>query len=119
MYTYFAAEGFNFGSTYTNWGTVSDFAAEKNLIFIPSFGPGYDDLQVHPWNRLTARDRRDGAYYQEGFRRARESSRGGLVSITSFNEWGEGTQIEPAVPKMASSELISTFLPGGQTFTFS
>ena len=111
VYTYFAAEGFSFGSTYTNWGTVSDFAAEKNLIFIPSFGPGYDDLQVRPWNRLTARDRRDGAYYQEGFRRARESSRGGLVSITSFNEWGEGTQIEPAVPKVASSRTYLDYSP--------
>ena len=103
VYTYFAAEGFSFGSTHTNWATVSDFAAANDLIFIPSFGPGYDDLQVRPWNRLTARERKSGAYYQEGFRRARERSRGGMVSITSFNEWGEGTQIEPAVPKVAAS----------------
>ena len=116
VYTYFAAEGFSFGSTYTNWGTVSEFAAEKNLIFIPSFGPGYDDLQVRPWNRLTARDRKNGAYYKEGFRRAKRSSRGGLVSITSFNEWGEGTQIEPAVPKISSSRTYLDYSPGRPDF---
>ena len=112
VYTYFASDGFSFGATYTNWATVSDFAAAKGLIFIPSFGPGYDDLQVRPWNRLTARGRKSGSYYQEGFGRAREHSRGGFVSITSFNEWGEGTQIEPAVPKTASQREYLDYSPG-------
>ena len=95
---------------------MSDFAAAHNLIFIPSFGPGYDDLQVRPWNRLTARDRKNGAYYQEGFKRARERTRGGMVSITSFNEWGEGTQIEPAVPKVVTSRNYLDYSPQGPDY---
>ena len=48
---------------------------------------------------MTTRERRDGAYYREGFKNAHSHSRGGILSITSFNEWGEGTQIEPAVTR--------------------
>lgn len=99
VYTYFAANGFSFGSTFSNWGTISKFAKSHGLLFIPSFGPGYDDLQVRPWNKVTTRERKEGGYYQEGFENAARHSRGGIVSITSFNEWGEGTQIEAAVPR--------------------
>ena len=42
VYTYFAADGFSFGSTFT----ISNFTAKTDLLFIPSFGPGYNDLQV-------------------------------------------------------------------------
>ena len=91
VYTYFAADGFSFGSTFTNWGTISNFAAKTDLLFIPSFGPGYNDLQVRPWNKAATRDRGSGVYYQEGFRSAVKHSRGGILSITSFNEWGGDT----------------------------
>ena len=113
VYTYFAADGFSFGSTFTNWGTISNFAAKTDLLFIPSFGPGYNDLQVRPWNKAATRDRGSGAYYQEGFRSAVKHSRGGILSITSFNEWGEGTQVEPAVPKEEGSRVYLDYSPGG------
>ena len=39
--------------------------------------------------------RRDGAMYEEGWRGAMASNPE-WITITSFNEWYEGTQIEPA-----------------------
>ena len=34
-----------------------------------------------------------------------------LVSITSFNEWHEGTQIEPAVPRQIGKGFRSVRFP--------
>ena len=115
VYTYFAADGFSFGSTFTNWDTISKFVTKNNLIFIPSFGPGYNDLQVRPWNKVTTRDRRNGSYYQEGFKNGVKYTRSGILSITSFNEWGEGTQIESAVPKEGSRVYLD-YTPRGGDF---
>jgi hypothetical protein len=39
----------------------------------------------------------DGEYYTSMWRAA-QSVAPPIISITSLNEWGEGTQIEPAVP---------------------
>ncbi len=60
-------------------------------------GPGYEDTGVRPWNGKTTRRRDAGRYYGDAWRAALRS-RPHLVSVTSFNEWHEGTQIEPAVP---------------------
>ena len=60
-------------------------------------GPGYIDTRVRPWNTVTTRDRENGKYYTDMFRAAMESG-ASYIGITSFNEWHEGTQIEPAVP---------------------
>jgi len=35
-------------------------------------------------------------YYDTGWRAAVKAATS-IVSVTSFNEWGEGTQVEPAV----------------------
>ncbi|KAI1712785.1 glycosyl hydrolase family 99 domain-containing protein [Ditylenchus destructor] len=95
LYTYFASEGFSHGSTMANWPALSAFCAESNLLFIPSVGPGYNDTRVRPWNGVNAKARNNGDYYKEHFKMA-HIAKADIVSITSFNEWHEGTQIEPA-----------------------
>ena len=43
-------------------------------------------------------ERKGGNTYKENWNNA-VSCGAKIISITSFNEWHEGTQIEPAVPK--------------------
>ncbi len=97
FFTYFAANGFSHGSSWKNWNSLADFARRNSLLFVPSVGPGYVDTRVRPWNGQSARDRRKGSYYGMAWRTALAASPT-IVSVTSFNEWHEGTQIEPAVP---------------------
>lgn len=54
-------------------------------------------LQVRPWNKVNTKNRDGGEYYKRNFKRALITLPD-VVSITSFNEWHEGTQIEPAIP---------------------
>ncbi len=96
-YTYFAATGFTYGSTSSNWTYLQQWANDHRKIFIPCVGPGYIDTRVRPWNAQTTRDREDGKYYDRMFDAALRC-KAVYVGITSFNEWHEGTQIEPAVP---------------------
>ena len=98
FYTYFATDGFTYGSTPSNWAELARWAKSNNLLFIPSVGPGYVDTRIRPWNDANTRSREDGAYYDRMFEAALEA-KAPLVSITSFNEWHEGTQIEPAMAK--------------------
>ncbi len=68
-------------------------AHKRELQCAPSVGPGYDarrgsgDVKVKP--------RRDGATYDSMWKTAIAAG-ADRVTITSFNEWHEGTQIEPA-----------------------
>jgi hypothetical protein len=70
-------------------------AHAKHLLCAPSVGPGYDaqrgsgDPKVKP--------RKNGATYDSMWHMALASGADD-VTITSFNEWHEGTQIEPAAP---------------------
>ena len=97
FYTYFGASGFTFGSTPENWVGMQEWASKNKKIFIPCVGPGYNDTRVRPWNGNTTRDRDNGNYYDRMFKQAIDC-KAPFVGITSFNEWHEGTQIEPAVP---------------------
>ena len=102
FYTYFATDGFTHASSWNNWLQYSLFAKNHNMFFIPSIGPGYIDLQVRPWNNENTRDREDGKYYERAFLAAFQAKTQ-FLSITSFNEWHEGTQIEPAIPQTFDS----------------
>jgi glycoprotein endo-alpha-1,2-mannosidase len=96
FYTYFAADGFSHGSSWRNWRGLASWARKSSLEFVPSVGPGYLDTRVRAWNGASTRARRGGRYYEAAWGRALEV-RPAVVSVTSFNEWHEGTQIEPAV----------------------
>ena len=98
FYTYFAVNGFTYGSRWNAWSNLKSFAVQTNTIFIPSVGPGYIDTSIRPWNYANTRSRENGGYYRKSFQTAL-SVQPPLISITSFNEWHEGTQIERAVPK--------------------
>ena len=110
FYTYFASEGFTYGSSAKNWGRLQQLAFAKDKLFIPSVGPGYIDDRVRPWNSANTKSRKQGAYYETQFKAAIESD-AAIISVTSFNEWHEGTQIEAAVPKSAQGFKYLDYSP--------
>ena len=68
-------------------------AHAMHLLCAPSVGPGYDGSRAGEAPVL--RPRRSGATY-DALWRAAIGAGPDVISITSFNEWGESTQIEPA-----------------------
>ncbi|KAF4676455.1 hypothetical protein FOL46_002961 [Perkinsus olseni] len=113
--TYFAATGFVYGSTPSNWPHMSRVARDEGIYFIPSVGPGYIDVEVRPWNYANTRDRRGGGYFDDMFTEAAKLQPE-MVSITSFNEWHEGTNIEPAVD--GKSTLASLKWPSREYLSY-
>jgi hypothetical protein len=63
-------------------------------LWVATAMPGYNDTGVRP-NSGFARGRDDGAYYAQSWQAA-IASRPNWVVVTSFNEWPEGTYIEPS-----------------------
>jgi hypothetical protein len=78
------------GSTFAR---ICKQAHAVGLLCAPSVGPGYD-ARLATGDTLV-RSRHDGASYDRMWRKAIRAH-ADLVTITSYNEWQEGTQIEPA-----------------------
>jgi len=72
---------------------VCSEARRKHLLCAPSVGPGYDARRGSHDPRV--KPRRDGRTYDDMWRAAIAAG-ADRVTITSFNEWHEGTQLEPA-----------------------
>jgi glycoprotein endo-alpha-1,2-mannosidase len=106
-YSYFASVGFTPATDYGNfnWDRINENMLEHSQMdFIPSFGPGYNDTMLRPWNGANTQDRGNAVErYGKLFHHAKYMPHG--LMITSFNEWGEGTQIEPAMPYTSQSGL--------------
>jgi glycoprotein endo-alpha-1,2-mannosidase len=68
-------------------------AHNAEIQCLPSVGPGY--VAARATGDVRMKSRRDGATYDGMWRSAIRSGADG-VTITSYNEWHEGTQIEPA-----------------------
>jgi glycoprotein endo-alpha-1,2-mannosidase len=108
VYTYYASDGFHFGCTTSNWPNMAGYAEENDMIFVPCVGPGYIDTRIRPWNEKNTRNRDNGQYYEKMFINA-VNVNPDFIGITSFNEWHEGTQIEPAIPKKLSSYTYENY----------
>jgi glycoprotein endo-alpha-1,2-mannosidase len=76
-------------------------AHQHGLLCAPSVGPGYDARRAT--GDPVVKPRRDGATYDSMWRAA-IAARPDEITITSFNEWQEGTQIEPAAPPALHGE---------------
>ncbi|GIL86818.1 hypothetical protein Vretimale_15613 [Volvox reticuliferus] len=98
FYTYFSSDQVSYGSRVENWPLMQMWAVRKNKLFVPSVGPGYNDAKIRPWNKVSQRTRGDGGSYRKYWAAALGVG-AQAVSVTSYNEWGEGTQIEPAIPR--------------------
>ena len=68
-------------------------ATKAGIACAPSVGPGYNASRATPDHRV--RSRRAGKTY-DGMWRAAIAAQPDRITITSYNEWHEGTQIEPA-----------------------
>jgi len=71
-------------------------ARQAQLLCSPSVAPGYVASRTKP-NDLRVVNREGGARYDSQWSAALAAG-ADIVSITSYNEWHEGTQIEPARP---------------------
>jgi hypothetical protein len=91
-----------FGGVYTYDVLVNDgtsfrrmctAARRLGLACAPSVGPGFDAFRAT--GELRLRPRSDGRWYDHMWASALRAAPD-VVTITSYNEWHEGTQIEPA-----------------------
>ena len=95
MYTYDGIAG----ATAPGWKNASDFCKANGLVWAPSVAPGYLDDRAVPGNTTPTVNRDNGAMYDRQWNNALDPATGGAptwVSVTSFNEWHEGSILEPA-----------------------
>ena len=77
----------------TSFPRMCASAHMHNLLCAPSVGPGFDAERATGDTRV--RGRANGKTYDRMWRGAIRAA-ADVVTITSYNEWHEGTQIEPA-----------------------
>jgi len=75
---------------------ICNNARTHGLLCMPSVGPGWDGTRATKIPGIVSR--RDGQTYDNAWQSAIDSH-ADIVTVTSFNEWHEGTQIEPASPR--------------------
>src|SRR5262249_47694361 len=76
---------------------VDRAARAHGMRLIPNVMPGYDDTPLRGTERVTI-NRRRGQFYRDYWGVASEfvGRDQSFLSVTSFNEWHEGTELEPS-----------------------
>ncbi|MFC7387875.1 discoidin domain-containing protein [Sphaerisporangium rhizosphaerae] len=105
MYTYDGIAG----ATAPGWKGASDYCKANGLIWAPSVAPGYIDDRAVPGNTTPTLGRAGGATYDTEWQNALTQGEPSWVSVTSFNEWHEGSVIEPATSTPPSGFGYQTF----------
>ena len=84
----------NVGGLYQKF---KEYTNAKQVSFIPNIMPGYNDRNLKALDRPIL-ERKEGEFYEDFWKTAGKFSdlSPRIVLITSFNEWHEGTEIEPS-----------------------
>jgi hypothetical protein len=77
----------------SSFGRICAQARVQHLLCAPSVGPGFDARRST--GATTLEPRRRGQTYDRMWRAALNAAPD-MVTVTSYNEWHEGTQVEPA-----------------------
>jgi len=85
-----------------SFARICTAARRLGLVCAPSVGPGFDARRAAGIPRV--KPRRNGATYDAMWAAALRA-RPERVTITSYNEWHEGTQIEPARARVGRNGL--------------
>jgi hypothetical protein len=96
--TYFASEAASWASSRSNWKILATSAIERNLIFVPAVSPGYNDSQIDRWNSRWVHSRGCSNFYDWGWTAAIDVAPP-IVMVNSFNQWVDGSVIEPVVDR--------------------
>jgi uncharacterized protein YraI len=98
LHLYSVAWSSNPAQTLSDWGSrTRRYQTDANAprLWVATALPGYDDRGTGRDDAFAV-DRQDGGYYRDTWAAAVASEPDWIV-ITSFNEWPEGTMIEPSV----------------------
>jgi hypothetical protein len=81
----------------TQFKAADRTARAQGLRLIPNVLPGYDDTPLRGTERVTI-NRRRGQFYRDFWKVASPFVGAGqpFLLVTSFNEWHEGTELEPS-----------------------
>jgi hypothetical protein len=93
LHLYNVAWSSDFGATA---GKFAKLTRDLGKVWVATAMPGWDDTRVPGRAGAYAKDRAGGQFYRASFTGA-ASSNPDMLIITSFNEWMEGSQIEPSV----------------------
>lgn len=88
-----------------------DYASSCDLHFIPGLMPGYNDRNLKGLTRPIL-ERKRGDFYKRSWKLSKKyiDPKLKMVLITTFNEWHEGTEIEPSQEyETAYLELTKSF----------
>jgi glycoprotein endo-alpha-1,2-mannosidase len=90
------------------FATLAADCKTANLICSPSVAPGFDNRQAVATGQLVV-DRANGARY-DAMWQAAIAAAPDWISVTSFNEWHESTEIEPAKDFQASTRTYKGYV---------
>ena len=106
-----------YSAKYDKWKNLQKEAHDRGLIFFPVVSPGYNiSITSNGLTQMKLKSRKGGDKYQAMFSEALNTN-DGIIIINSYNDWIEGTNIEPAIEEfgMKYSDSLWTGAKGTPT----